>query len=497
MRIKSSYRTTAFPAHSLEVASYEKKVQETIELRKGRMLWMFWGWLGVLGFAVLTGYVSLWCLCSLSTVGKVHLIGLVILVPIGVFCVSLTGIDKSKATFQSVGTQVGKGSATNFLVDRSESRADRDGFMQFLPMAAAAKPEAPGGGAGEAGPAEQPAPRVRERFPETMLWEPILIADDNGHVKPLDFTLADSITEWRLTASAVSAEGKLGAAQLPLKVFQPFFVELNLPVALTRGDEVGIPVVVYNYLDKPQTVTLNLDDAGWFERQGDAKLTLDLKPGEVRMTSYRIKVLRVGTQELQVKALGQGVGDALKRKIDVLPDGRRQEFVTNGTLQDVADVRLDVPANAIEGSVKAYLKIYPSAFSQVVEGLENIFQLPHGCFEQTSSTVYPNVLALDYLKRTGKSQPQVEAKARHYFHLGYQRLLTFEVFRRRLRLVRPRPGQRPADGLRPDGVCRHGQGPRRRSEPDRAHPEMAAEPAPGRRLVGRRWRSWQHAPGLG
>ena len=71
---------------------------------------------------------------------------------------------------------------------------------------------------------------------------------------PLDIDLADSITTWRLTASAVTADGRLGATECRLKVFQPFFVDLNLPVALTRGDEVAVPVVVYNYLDKPQTV---------------------------------------------------------------------------------------------------------------------------------------------------------------------------------------------------------------------------------------------------
>src|SRR5262249_30182022 len=58
---------------------------------------------------------------------------------------------------------------------------------------------------------------------------------------------------------------------------------------------------------------------------------------------------------------------------------------------------------------------------------DGIFRMPYGCFEQTSSTTYPNVLALDYLKRTGKSMPEVEAKARQYIHLGYQRLLGFEV----------------------------------------------------------------------
>ena len=49
------------------------------------------------------------------------------------------------------------------------------------------------------------------------------------------------------------------------------------------------------------------------------------------------------------------------------------------------------------------MKIYPSGFSQLVEGLDNIFRMPYGCFEQTSSTTYPNVLALDYLQRTGRA----------------------------------------------------------------------------------------------
>src|SRR5207245_6842676 len=92
-----------------------------------------------------------------------------------------------------------------------------------------------------------------------------------------------------------------------------------------------------------------------------------------------------------------------------------------------ASLALTVPADAIEGSPKLIVKIYPSTFSQLVEGLDGIFRMPYGCFEQTSSTTYPNVLALDYLRRTKKSVPDVEAKARQFIHLGYQRLLGFEV----------------------------------------------------------------------
>ncbi len=101
--------------------------------------------------------------------------------------------------------------------------------------------------------------------------------------------------------------------------------------------------------------------------------------------------------------------------------------MANGSLAESAEVTLTVPENAVEGSAKAFVKIYPSSFSQLVEGLDGIFRRPYGCFEQTSSTTYPNVLALEYLRRTNQAAPEVKAKAEAYIHLGYQRLVGFEV----------------------------------------------------------------------
>ena len=280
-------------------------------------------------------------------------------------------------------------------------------------------------GDGRGGTAE---PRIRQLFPETLLWRPELVTDDDGNAT-LPLELADSITTWRLSASAVSGDGKLGAAQLPVKVFRDFFVDLNLPVALTRGDEVAVPVVVYNYLDKPQTVTLTLadDQDGWCKRLDGAEQRVDLGPNEVRSVRYRLKAEKVGDWTLTVKAEGAADSDAVKRPVEVLPDGRRVEEMVNGTLEKPADVTLTLPDDFIPGSQREVVKIYPSTFSQVVEGLDGIFRMPSGCFEQTSSTTYPNVLALDSLKGTGQSYADVRMKAEGYIRSGYQRLLGFEV----------------------------------------------------------------------
>jgi uncharacterized repeat protein (TIGR01451 family) len=268
--------------------------------------------------------------------------------------------------------------------------------------------------------------RVRQDFPETLLWRPEVITDNDGRAT-LEIPLADSITTWRLSASAVAADGRLGAAEAGIKVFQPFFVELNLPVSLTRGDEVAVPVVVYNYLDRPQTVELTLAAGDWFEPLGDAGKKIELAPHAVRSASYQMRVKKVGKHALQVTAKGGDLADAVRREIEVVPDGRRVEEVVNGSLAQPAEMTLTVPDNAIKGSARALVKIYPSGFSQLVEGLDGIFQMPYGCFEQTSSTTYPNVMALEYLRQTGRAAPDVEQKAKRYIHLGYQRLLGFEV----------------------------------------------------------------------
>lgn len=283
-------------------------------------------------------------------------------------------------------------------------------------------------------PAGPPAPRVREWFPETLLWRPQIVTNDNGEAT-LEIPLADSITTWRVTTSAVSGRGQLGGDQFPIRVFQPFFVDLDLPVALTRNDQVSVPVVVYNYLDEAQEVELTLKDADWFTRldaagaevETNEPLTLKLEPREIRSLHIPLRVEKVGRQKLQVTAIGSGMSDAIRREIEVVPDGRRVEQIVSGSLSDPAEMTLSLPADTIEGSPRAIVKLYPSTFSQLVEGLDGIFRMPSGCFEQTSSTTYPNVLALDYLRRTKMNAPDVEAKARQYIHTGYQRLVSFEV----------------------------------------------------------------------
>lgn len=89
--------------------------------------------------------------------------------------------------------------------------------------------------------------------------------------------------------------------------------------------------------------------------------------------------------------------------------------------------KLEFPQTSIDGASKIFVRLYPGPLGQIMEGMDSILRMPGGCFEQTSSSTYPNVLALDYMKRTKKLTPEVHARAEGYIANGYQRLLTFEV----------------------------------------------------------------------
>ncbi len=271
---------------------------------------------------------------------------------------------------------------------------------------------------------------VRSYFPEALYINPEIITDQDGHASVV-IPLADSITTWRMAMLASTAHGAVGSATSSLKVFQDFFVDLDLPVTLTQGDRVSLPVAVYNYSNAHGDVSLKLQADAWFSLVDDvAEKSVSVDSAKVAGSQFTLEAQRIGKFKLTLSAHMHGEAnraDIVVREIEVIPNGREQSLVFNGRLENEVEHDLNFPAESIPDASKIFVRLYPGPLSQVIEGMDSLLQMPYGCFEQTSSSTYPNVLALDYMKRTKKLTPEVHAKAEGYIANGYQRLLTFEV----------------------------------------------------------------------
>jgi hypothetical protein len=239
---------------------------------------------------------------------------------------------------------------------------------------------------GQAAGAE--APRLRQYFPETLYWAPEVVTDESGFVS-LEIPMADSITTWRLTALASSQDGRLGFTTRGVRVFQDFFVDIDLPVSLTQGDEISIPVGVFNYLPEPQQVRLVVEQENWFELLGEGEQTLDIASNDIDVVYFPIRVLpgvKAGRRGFQVTAWGEqpalsgaeGMSDAIRREVNVVPDGKEFRLTESDWLRESKEIEFTVPAEAMPETPYVEVKIYPGVMAQAVEGLEKILRLPHG-----------------------------------------------------------------------------------------------------------------------
>jgi alpha-2-macroglobulin-like protein len=295
----------------------------------------------------------------------------------------------------------------------NEAPANDDGGMSE-PM-----PGNAGGGNGTEGP------KVRKDFPETLYYNPSLITDPSGKAS-VTLDMADSITEWRISTLANTADGVVGSTTGAVTVFQDFFVDVSFPATVSRHDEITFPVAIYNYLPEPQTVEISLKSADWFTAQGSLTQTLDLEPNQVTSISFPVKVDKVGKHALTVTGMGSTMSDAVQRVVHVKPNGTRVDSTHSGMLEGTVSHAVDFPADMVPDSQNLLVKIYPGIMAQAVEGLDSMLREPHGCFEQTTSSNWPNTLILDYMNITGQTNPEIELKATGYLNQGYQRLLTFE-----------------------------------------------------------------------
>ena len=267
--------------------------------------------------------------------------------------------------------------------------------------------------------------RVRQFFPETWLWTDVT-TDGRGRAS-VPVVAPDSITTWALRAIAISKKHGLGVAESELRVFQPFFLQVDLPYSAIRGEELPLKVALYNYLDSPQEIYVELEPAEGLDLLDDAAKIVMLGPNDIGSVEFRIRPTGLGSLPLKVSARSREAADAVIKDLLVEPEGVSRENVENLVLSagDRRTLDIRVPPDAIRGSARAHVSLSGSYLTQTIEGLEGLLRMPFGCGEQNMVLFAPNVFVANYLRESGQLKPEVMARAEHLMTTGYQRELTY------------------------------------------------------------------------
>lgn len=290
--------------------------------------------------------------------------------------------------------------------------------------------KAKGGGGGGDEAAMGIGLEVRTEFPDTAYWEAFLNTDANGHAR-VEIPLPDSLTTWRLSTKAITADTLVGQSNVDIVATKPLLVRPVTPRFFVAGDRARLGAVVHNNTDKTLDVEVTLAAEG-VTLSDPAAQQVQVPSGGRIQVNWNIEVQDVENVGLIFSATGGGLSDASKPTLATGPDGTIPVYHYTspdivGTAGQLAEagartegILLPPNVDTTQGSLQ--VEIAPSLAAAMQDGLDYLEHFPYECTEQTISRFLPNVLTFRAMKDLGITDPELEQKLNDLVNEGLQRL---------------------------------------------------------------------------
>lgn len=210
----------------------------------------------------------------------------------------------------------------------------------------------------KAGNKQTPEGKTRAWFPETFLFEPLVVTDDQG-TAVVPVRVPDRLTTWRVLALAHSRSGAQGGAVTSFLGTLPTYVDPVVPAFLVQGDQVRVPIQLVNTTAKDVASSLEVSAQG-------AKVVGNVGGGRTipaqgsTLDYVALAADHPGTVKLRV-ALGGT--DAVERTIEVRPAGRPVTQTFSGTLAEPRSFSTPGTPGADPATDRVRLLVFPGALA--------------------------------------------------------------------------------------------------------------------------------------
>lgn len=267
---------------------------------------------------------------------------------------------------------------------------------------------------------------LRSDFRKTIYWRPYLQTDAEGKARVLFFN-SDATTTFRIVVEGLAAAaGKIGRKEHTYSVQMPFEIDAKMPRILTYGDTVRLQVVLKNNRNEDLIGNFATLTGGGLRLLLDSASNIYQIPANsfVRVELPFLTLPGQNKQRMIISFEAMGMSDEINVEYEARSKGFPMELTISGN--EVARSGRFQINQLVDGSLNAKLEVYANVLENMQSSMEGILREPYGCFEQVSSSNYPNILALQYMKTTNSLNPAVYDRAYGYLDNGYKKLVGYE-----------------------------------------------------------------------
>lgn len=218
----------------------------------------------------------------------------------------------------------------------------------------------------------------------------------NGSSKTHNFILPPYMGSVRVMVIA-SGEGAYGSAEKAVAVKKPLMLLTTLPRVLSPTEEFKIPVTVFATENNIKNVNVSIQSNGLVEAIGSSNLVFNSIGEQIVYINAKVKAA-VGLGKIKVIATSGKEKSISETEIDVRNPNPTVTQVNEATLQagQSFSSNINIVGDAI--SSKATIEVSSIPAINLQKRLNYLIQYPHGCIEQTTSAVFPQLVLNDVLE---------------------------------------------------------------------------------------------------
>ncbi|XP_054865811.1 complement C3-like isoform X2 [Amphiprion ocellaris] len=296
----------------------------------------------------------------------------------------------------------------------------------------------------------------RTNFPESWLWSDIKLPACHqpncvSTIFEKTVPLQDSITTWQFTGISLSRSyGICVADPLEIIVRKDFFVELKLPFAAVRGEQLEIKAVIHNYSPNLLTVRVELkeeaDLCSAASRRGKYEEEVEVEAGSARAVPFVIIPTKEGKHKIDVKAAirDSNISDGIMKMLRVVPEGiliKTPQIITLDPAtkgldgKQVEIINSKIPQRDFVPNAPTSTQITLTGKKENVvknaitgESMGALIYTPSGCGEENMMHMTHTVIATMYLDKTNQWEPvgiDRRGEALQHISTGYQNQLAY------------------------------------------------------------------------
>ncbi len=275
-----------------------------------------------------------------------------------------------------------------------------------------------GGGDGE----EEKDQKEANRFkPVVMYAGPFFL--EGGSTGTHSFTMPQYIGSVK-TMLVAAHDGAYGKADKATPVRQPLMIQATMPRVAGPGEEILLPVNVFAMNDNIASVNVKVETEGLLSPVGDAQQTVRFSGMGDEMVYFKLKVdENIGIGKVKVSASSRSLNANYDVELNVLPRNpivtNVQEKILNGSDNWTLGYDPIGLARTNEGTIE--LSALPPL--NIDQRLKYLIRYPHGCIEQTTSSVFAQL----YIDKLTELPDGYQDRIQKNINAAINRLKSFQV----------------------------------------------------------------------